>query len=102
MFLQVFFRLVLGVFLVFVKRFAAGGWFFFALWDELVFEHARLQRAFASVESGAPRILGINRFAPRAMVPHDLQVAEIKRCCLSVRRVRVTVLFYEDAAGRGD
>ena len=72
----------------------------FALVDrrEVVAHHARLQRAFVAVEGRAPGILRIGRLAPAAVLPDDLEIAEIEGRCLRVGDVRLAGFVDENSA----
>ena len=70
--------------------------------DEVVAVHAQLERPLVAVDRGAPGILGVGRLSPGAMLPDDVQVAEVERGRLGVGDVRLALLVDQDAAGRGD
>ena len=67
--------------------------------NEIVAEHAGFQSALIPIERRAPGILVVHRLAPRAVVPDDLQLAEIERGGLRVGDVRLTRLVHQNAAG---
>ena len=89
---------VLGVFLEFhidVAMYRLGP---AAARDEVVAVHAQFQRALVAVEERRPRVVRVGRVAPGAVLPDDLQVVEVKACCLCVGGVGLGLFVDENAA----
>src|SRR5262245_8536592 len=80
----------------------AGNLLAFAAGNEIEAEHAGVERALVAVEGRAPWVFGIGRFAPGAVGPDNLHVAEIERGALRVGDVGAGLLVHKDAAGGTD
>jgi hypothetical protein len=70
---QALLGLVLGVLLQLVGHVSVNR-LALVMRDEVIAKHAYLQSALVTVESGCPRIVGIQCMVPRAMLPDDRQV----------------------------
>lgn len=100
--LDVLFRNVLWELLLFEQTVEMERLLIFGPGDEIRAHGARLKSSVFAVDEKRPRIIGIGRGAPCAVLPNGVEIIELEHRSLRVRDIRFAVLLNENAAGRSD